>query len=38
MGTFGGILKWLLGTLLVVAVGTFIINRIAPVKAIIYGA
>lgn len=38
MGGLMGIVKWVAGTLLIVAVGTFIINRVAPIKAIIYGA
>jgi hypothetical protein len=30
-----GIVKWLFGTLLVVAVGMFIINRVAVLKSIV---
>jgi fluoride ion exporter CrcB/FEX len=34
MGSLGGLLRWLVGTLVVVLVGTFIINRVAFLKQI----
>lgn len=37
MGSLMGIVKWVAGTLVMVAVGTFIINRIAVLKSLVYG-
>jgi hypothetical protein len=37
MGSLMGIVKWVGGTLLMVAVGTFIINRVAILKSLVYG-
>lgn len=34
MGSLGGLVKWLVGTLVVVFVGTFIINRVTFLKSI----
>ena len=38
MGSLGGLLKWLVGTLVVVIVGTFIINRVGILKSLVYGS
>jgi hypothetical protein len=38
MGSLMGILKWVAGTLVMVAVGTFVINRVGFLKTIVYGA
>jgi len=38
MGSLMGIVKWVAGTLVMVAVGTFVINRIGFLKALVYGA
>ena len=38
MGSLMGIVKWVAGTLVVVAVGTYIINRVGVLKMFIYGA
>jgi len=35
MSSIGGLFKWLIGTLLVVAVGMFIINRVSFLKQIV---
>lgn len=36
MGSLGGLFKWFVGTLLVVGVGLFVINRVSFLKAIVY--
>lgn len=38
MGSLVGIVKWVAGTLVMVAVGTFIINRVGFIKTLVYGA
>lgn len=37
MGSLMGIVKWVAGTLVMVAVGTFVINRIGFLKTLVYG-
>lgn len=38
MGSLMGIVKWVAGSLVLVAVGTFIINRVGFLKTLVYGA
>lgn len=38
MGSLMGIVRWVAGTLVMVAVGTFIINRVGFLKTLIYSA